>query len=80
MRLLDGDKLVALFERLEGDTISVTDAAALIDNALPVCCAECIKWTDQRSPWNADLRLCNDFPAYMSANAGCSFFERKSHD
>ena len=77
MRLLDADALVAYFEHLKGDTIAVTDAAAVADNAPTVRCAECTKWTDQRSPWNADLQLCNDFPAYMSASAGCSFFERR---
>ena len=77
MRLIDADALEYTFCDNRDGSI-VTDKT--IDATPTVCCEECTKWTDQRSPWNADLRLCADFPAYMSASAGCSFFERRSHD
>ena len=44
MKLIDADKLVALFERLEGDTITVTDAAAIADNAPVIKCERCVHY------------------------------------
>ena len=78
MKLIDADALVAYFEHLKGDTIAVTDAAAVADNALPVCCAECAASTDPECAirrayemyWNLSARpLPPDF--------GCSYFERR---
>ena len=46
MKLIDADALVSYFANLCGDTIFVTDAAAVADNALPVCCAECAASTE----------------------------------
>lgn len=49
-----------------------------IDAAPIVCCGDCAKWTEQRRSRNSDLRLCEDFRVYMSKDAGCAFFERRT--
>jgi hypothetical protein len=60
MRLIDADALVAYFERLEGDTIAVTDAAAVADNMPEVCCEQC----EDRFEAQCDCEL--DSPGMLS--------------
>ena len=78
MKLIDADALMAYFEHLKGDTIAVTDAAAVADNAVPVCCAECKHEHDCAVPrayreyWNHG--------GPMDKTVGCSYFERRTDD
>ena len=69
-RLVDVERLVAYFENLKGDTIAVTDAAAVADNAPTVCCAECAG-QDKDCTIRAVLHPKHD-------SFGCSYFERRT--
>jgi hypothetical protein len=77
VRVVDADALITAICSDAPPERATTWAVEAIDAAPTICCADCAKWSDRRSPWNDDLRLCDDFPAYMSGGAGCSFFERR---
>jgi Zn finger protein HypA/HybF involved in hydrogenase expression len=77
-RLIDADALVAYFERLEGDTIAVTDAAAVADNAPTVHCGACKHY----APWhkaNVGECACGHMEAEHMPRPtfGCVDFERR---
>ena len=80
-RLVDVERLVAYFERLEGDTIAVTDAAAVADNMPTVCCAACVHGETARTSDGVEVECQRDIgPGVSSWNKpgfGCSYFERR---
>ena len=78
MRLIDADALVAYFENLKGDTIAVTDAAAVADNMPTVCCEQCKHY----APWhkaNVGECACGHMEAehMPSPTFGCTDLERR---
>jgi hypothetical protein len=60
MRLIDADALVVCFENLTGDTIAVTDAAAVADNAPTVCCEQCEHWRPQDATGDPNDSCCGN--------------------
>ena len=76
-RLIDADALVAYFERLEGDTIAVTDAAAVADNAPTVCCAECVNYAPYHEAWGECACGHMEAEHMPRPTFGCVDFERR---
>lgn len=84
-RLIDADALVSYLERLQGDTIAVTDAAAVADNMPEVCCEQCEHWRPQDATGDPNDCCCGNevLAGHMEhgynppARFGCSNWKRR---